>query len=344
MCPVPVPEDAAVHDASAAILVKGAHAASPASAQGEPSPASDAAGRRAPLFAFGEGRAKRPRGEEHGDAPVPAADGKQSTERSATSSAGSASPFGGYATPLDTLRSPLDGAGMLPHNGGPAMSGKGSPSSETETSSTQPSPSHAALPPMSEALRGAHGEEEHVGAVHTSQGSPGAKALHRCMDCGKVYKHKNCLVKHLWEHHEMWHATKRQCHTKHQQVQMLEAAHVLAEMALPAGMRTAMELTTLPPPSAGAFRSMMLPRATANAHIVPAAAQAMGSHGMYAHGVHVQGIGAQGVHVQGFGAHNVSAHNVNVHGGGAYALPVLPAAQTQRPGARLAPMAPKPRP
>lgn len=53
---------------------------------------------------------------------------------------------------------------------------------------------------------------------------------HQCDRCGKVYKHRNCLLKHAWEHHESWTLTKRWCQTKHQQVQMLEAAHVLVEM------------------------------------------------------------------------------------------------------------------
>ena len=51
--------------------------------------------------------------------------------------------------------------------------------------------------------------------------------MHQCEQCGKVYKHKNCLTKHGWEHHESWTITKKWCQTKHQQVQMLEAAHVL---------------------------------------------------------------------------------------------------------------------
>lgn len=54
--------------------------------------------------------------------------------------------------------------------------------------------------------------------------------MHRCDRCGKVYKHKNCLVKHRWEHHDSWPMTKNWCQTKHQQVQMLEAAHVLVDI------------------------------------------------------------------------------------------------------------------
>lgn len=28
--------------------------------------------------------------------------------------------------------------------------------------------------------------------------------VHKCMDCGKVYKHPNCLWKHRWEHSTYW--------------------------------------------------------------------------------------------------------------------------------------------
>ena len=52
----------------------------------------------------------------------------------------------------------------------------------------------------------------------------------QCEICGKVYKHRNCLSKHMWEHHESWEHTKKSCQTKHQQVQLLEAAQVLSEM------------------------------------------------------------------------------------------------------------------
>jgi len=48
-----------------------------------------------------------------------------------------------------------------------------------------------------------------------------------CEFCGKIYKHRNCLTKHQWEHHEHWETTKRLCVSKHQQVQLLEAATVL---------------------------------------------------------------------------------------------------------------------
>ena len=57
-------------------------------------------------------------------------------------------------------------------------------------------------------------------------------SFNQCEQCGKVYKHRNCLSKHRWEHHESWELTRKICSTKHQQVQMLEAAQVLLEMKI----------------------------------------------------------------------------------------------------------------
>ncbi|ORY96697.1 hypothetical protein BCR43DRAFT_492122 [Syncephalastrum racemosum] len=53
---------------------------------------------------------------------------------------------------------------------------------------------------------------------------------HRCEECGKVYKHPNCLAKHRWEHSDQWELTSKLLLTKHQQVQMLEAAAILVGM------------------------------------------------------------------------------------------------------------------
>lgn len=53
---------------------------------------------------------------------------------------------------------------------------------------------------------------------------------YRCNDCGKSYKSHNCLQKHRWEHSEEWELTKKLPLTKHQQVQMLEAAAILIGM------------------------------------------------------------------------------------------------------------------
>ncbi|RKP22581.1 hypothetical protein SYNPS1DRAFT_31813 [Syncephalis pseudoplumigaleata] len=52
-----------------------------------------------------------------------------------------------------------------------------------------------------------------------------------CPDCGKLYKHPGCLGKHRWEHHEHWSSVSRLLLTKHQQVQLMEAAQILVTIA-----------------------------------------------------------------------------------------------------------------
>jgi len=58
-----------------------------------------------------------------------------------------------------------------------------------------------------------------------------SKTTYTCNHCGKKYKHRNCLVKHLWEHHESWELCLKFNLTKHQQVQMMEAAQILVDLA-----------------------------------------------------------------------------------------------------------------
>jgi len=52
----------------------------------------------------------------------------------------------------------------------------------------------------------------------------------KCEKCGKGYKHSSCLTKHLWEHTPEWSVTSKLLISKHQQVQLLEAASVLVAM------------------------------------------------------------------------------------------------------------------
>lgn len=52
----------------------------------------------------------------------------------------------------------------------------------------------------------------------------------RCESCGKGYKHSSCLTKHMWEHDPAWQYTSKLLISKHQQVQLLEAASVLFNM------------------------------------------------------------------------------------------------------------------
>ncbi|SCV68006.1 BQ2448_127 [Microbotryum intermedium] len=61
---------------------------------------------------------------------------------------------------------------------------------------------------------------------------PGAKrekgtAVYQCEICSKMYKHAACLQKHRWEHTEQWQEASKLLLSKHQQVQLLEAAAIL---------------------------------------------------------------------------------------------------------------------
>lgn len=67
--------------------------------------------------------------------------------------------------------------------------------------------------------------------AHTAKGeSKRASGELRCEKCGKGYKHSSCLTKHLWEHTPEWAYTSKLLISKHQQVQLLEAASVLVGM------------------------------------------------------------------------------------------------------------------
>ncbi|KAJ8065209.1 hypothetical protein OCU04_005914 [Sclerotinia nivalis] len=69
----------------------------------------------------------------------------------------------------------------------------------------------------------------------------------KCDKCGKGYKHSSCLSKHLWEHTPEWSYTSKLLISKHQQVQLLEAASVLVGMN--------QDAANTPPDSAKDFQS-----------------------------------------------------------------------------------------
>ncbi|KAF8932182.1 hypothetical protein BGZ47_011521 [Haplosporangium gracile] len=52
----------------------------------------------------------------------------------------------------------------------------------------------------------------------------------KCPDCGKVYKHAASLLKHRWEHSVYWKPAAKFLLSKHQQVQLMEAAAILLGM------------------------------------------------------------------------------------------------------------------
>ncbi|KAG0231721.1 hypothetical protein BGW42_008673 [Actinomortierella wolfii] len=57
--------------------------------------------------------------------------------------------------------------------------------------------------------------------------SEDGQEIHKCANCGKVYKHPNCLAKHRWEHSKYWKSATKFYLSKHQQVRMMEAAAIL---------------------------------------------------------------------------------------------------------------------
>ncbi|THG97282.1 hypothetical protein EW026_g4690 [Hermanssonia centrifuga] len=52
-----------------------------------------------------------------------------------------------------------------------------------------------------------------------------------CESCSKVYRHPSCLIKHRWEHSPHWREASKFLLSKHQQVQMLEAAAILSHLS-----------------------------------------------------------------------------------------------------------------
>ncbi|KAI8920009.1 hypothetical protein DFJ77DRAFT_450771 [Powellomyces hirtus] len=58
----------------------------------------------------------------------------------------------------------------------------------------------------------------------------GGKTVYECPTCHKSYKHANCLHKHKWEHTEYWAFAQQFSMSKHQQVQLLEAASILVTL------------------------------------------------------------------------------------------------------------------
>ncbi|ODQ79702.1 hypothetical protein BABINDRAFT_175878 [Babjeviella inositovora NRRL Y-12698] len=70
----------------------------------------------------------------------------------------------------------------------------------------------------------------------------------KCEACGKGYKHISSLAKHLWEHTPEWNVTKKLLISKHQQVQLLEAASILVAMndKLPGSAATSRRNSLMP--------------------------------------------------------------------------------------------------
>lgn len=79
-----------------------------------------------------------------------------------------------------------------------------------------------------------NGEEGNdVGAIPIPTGRSGRKrgVDYKCETCSKIYKHPSCLIKHRWEHTPHWREASKFVLSKHQQVQLLEAAAILSHMS-----------------------------------------------------------------------------------------------------------------
>ncbi|KAF8978381.1 hypothetical protein BGZ46_006521 [Entomortierella lignicola] len=69
------------------------------------------------------------------------------------------------------------------------------------------------------------------GSLNKKEGQQdNSSEMHKCLDCGKIYKHPNCLWKHRWLHSVYWKGATKFLLSKHQQVQLMEAAAILLGM------------------------------------------------------------------------------------------------------------------
>ncbi|WWC90466.1 uncharacterized protein L201_005402 [Kwoniella dendrophila CBS 6074] len=78
-------------------------------------------------------------------------------------------------------------------------------------------------------------EDGEISKLALGTGSGGVKGrrkgmVFKCETCKKEYRHPSCLVKHRWEHSPHWKEPTALSMSKHQQVQMLEAAAILAHL------------------------------------------------------------------------------------------------------------------
>nr|XP_019044942.1 hypothetical protein I302_06858 [Kwoniella bestiolae CBS 10118]OCF23872.1 hypothetical protein I302_06858 [Kwoniella bestiolae CBS 10118] len=78
-------------------------------------------------------------------------------------------------------------------------------------------------------------DDGEISKLALGTGSGGVKGrrkgmVFKCETCKKEYRHPSCLVKHRWEHSPHWKEPTALSMSKHQQVQMLEAAAILAHL------------------------------------------------------------------------------------------------------------------
>ncbi|KZT03622.1 uncharacterized protein LAESUDRAFT_814503 [Laetiporus sulphureus 93-53] len=70
-------------------------------------------------------------------------------------------------------------------------------------------------------------------SITSAKGSRGKKrsTILKCESCSKAYRHPSCLIKHRWEHSPHWREASKLLLSKHQQVQLLEAAAILSHLS-----------------------------------------------------------------------------------------------------------------
>ncbi|EIW75770.1 hypothetical protein CONPUDRAFT_139811 [Coniophora puteana RWD-64-598 SS2] len=72
-------------------------------------------------------------------------------------------------------------------------------------------------------------------SVGTSKGGKKRGTIFTCESCSKIYRHPSCLIKHRWEHTPQWREASKFVLSKHQQVQLLEAAAILSHLSPSSG-------------------------------------------------------------------------------------------------------------
>ncbi|KAK7691457.1 hypothetical protein QCA50_004856 [Cerrena zonata] len=71
-----------------------------------------------------------------------------------------------------------------------------------------------------------------VGGITIKNGTGKKRGtIFKCESCSKVYRHPSCLIKHRWEHSPHWREASKFLLSKHQQVQLLEAAAILSHIS-----------------------------------------------------------------------------------------------------------------
>ncbi|KAG6856521.1 hypothetical protein H0H87_003609 [Tephrocybe sp. NHM501043] len=96
--------------------------------------------------------------------------------------------------------------------------------------------SNAGLPasaPLSDGNNVPSDDSRASGTTPISIGKSGKKrgVDHKCESCSKIYRHPSCLIKHRWEHTPHWREASKFVLSKHQQVQLLEAAAILSHLS-----------------------------------------------------------------------------------------------------------------